>query len=194
MHCNSSVPNIFESTNSHLTLLIFPNKTKSSHIIIHYQGIKVPHSSIIKSLSPTLYNQILLLLDKGLSAHQIFSSTGVHTSTISRLYSKHYSTLSKSAGGHPAKLSPSNIWHTIYLITSRKAETAIEISKTLANIINQPLSTKTIAGQLKKTGMKAMVKKKRPLLTKRYKQEQLHWAISTQELDCGGLEEGYMVR
>jgi Transposase len=131
----------------------------------------------MKSLSPTLYNQILSLLNKDLSAYQIPSSTGIHTSTISRLHSKHCSTLSKSATGHPAKLSPSNIQHAIYLIISRKAETAVEISKTLANIINQPLSAKTIARQLKKTGMKAVVKKKRPLVTKRYRQEWLDWAL-----------------
>jgi DNA-directed RNA polymerase specialized sigma54-like protein len=125
----------------------------------------------MKSLSPTLCNQTLSLLDKSLSVHQISSSTGVHTSTISRLHSKHYSTLSKSAGGHLAKLSLSNIWYAIYLITSRKAETAVEVSKTLANIINQPLSAKTIARQLNKTGMKVVVKKKRPLLTKRHRQE-----------------------
>jgi hypothetical protein len=113
----------------------------------------------MKSLSPTLCNQILSLLDKGLSAYQI-SSYGFYTSTISRLCSKHHSTLSKSAGGCPAKLSPSNIWHTVYLIISRKAETAIEISKTLANIINQPLSAKTIARQLKKTGIKAVERRK----------------------------------
>jgi Transposase len=45
-------------------------------------------------------------------------------------------------------------------------------------MINQPLSTKTIARQLKKTRMKAVVKKKRPLLTKRHRQEWLDWALA----------------
>ena len=98
--------------------------------------------------------------------------------SISRLHSKHSSTLSKSSGGCPPELSSANIHHAVHLIVSGKAETAVEVPKTLSNIINQPLSAKTVARQLKKTGMKAVVKKKRPLLTKRHRKERLDWALA----------------
>src|SRR5258707_12149891 len=96
----------------------------------------------MRYLSSTLCNHILSLLDKGHSAHQISSTTGVSIASISRLHSKHCSTLSKSSGGCPLKLSSANIHHAICLIVSGKAEPPVEVSKTLPNIINQPPSDK----------------------------------------------------
>ena len=93
-------------------------------IIIH------PHTTM-RSLTAPQQSHILSLLDKGKSAHQISSLTGLHTSTISRLHSEHCSTLSKSIGGHPSKLSPPNIYYALCLITTQKAENAVQITKTL---------------------------------------------------------------
>jgi transposase len=132
----------------------------------------------MRSLSSTECNHILSLLDKGHSAHQISSTTGVSMSSIPRLRSKHCSTIFKSSGGHPPKLSSANICYPVHLIISGKAETAVEVSKTLSNITNQSISTDTVARMLKKTGMKAVLKKKRPLLTNRHRRERLDWALA----------------
>jgi transposase len=67
--------------------------------------IILPHITM-KSITPAQQQHILSLLDKGKSGQQISSLIGVHASTISRLRSKHCSTLSKSIGGRPSKLSP----------------------------------------------------------------------------------------
>ena len=134
----------------------------------------------MRSLSLAQTKHILYLLDSGQSAHQISSSTGIHTSTISRLRSKHRSSLQKSLGGRPSKLSPANTRHAIHLITSRKAENAVQITRTLKDIINQPLSAKTVQRHLSQAGMKAVVKKKRPFLSKRHRRERLDFAITHQ--------------
>ena len=63
----------------------------------------------MKSLSPAVQDHILSLLDSGLSGHQISSQTGVCNATISRICSKHFPSLHKSSGGHPTKLSQTNI-------------------------------------------------------------------------------------
>jgi hypothetical protein len=78
------------------------------------------------------------MLDAGHSAHSIAFITGVHSSTISRLHSKEHSELQKSSGGHPTKLSPANICHAVHLITSQKAENAVQVTKTLYNITTSP--------------------------------------------------------
>ena len=132
----------------------------------------------MRSLTPAQQTHILSLLDKGQSSHKISSLTGTHTSTISRLRSKHRSTLSKSIGGCPSKLSPSNIHYAIRLITTQKAENAVQITKTLGDITNQPLSSKTVRRCLKKAGMKAVVKKKRPLLSKKHRRNRLDFALA----------------
>ena len=42
------------------------------------------------------------------------------------------------------------------------------IANALTNIVNQPLSTSTVHRQLRKTGMKAVVKSKQPLLSAKH--------------------------
>src|SRR5882724_1547289 len=105
------------------------------------------------------------MLDAGHSAAHIASSTGHGVGTISRLHSKHRSHLSKPVGGCPSMLSSTNIHHVVRLISSGKASTAVDVTKTLSSIINQPLSAQTVSNSLKKAGMKAVVRKKKPLLS-----------------------------
>src|SRR5438876_5456792 len=135
----------------------------------------------MRSLSTAQTNHILSLLDSGKSVYQIQSSTHFGLGTISRLHSKHCSSLQKSLGGCPPKLSPANTRHAIHLIRTGKAENAAQVTKPLQDIINQPLSTKTVHRHLKKAGLKTVVKCKRPLLTKCQKKERLDWAISHQD-------------
>ena len=98
----------------------------------------------MRSLSLTQQQHILTLLDSNHSAHQIATIIGCSVSTISRLCSKHCSNLSKSYGGRLSKLSSYNIRHAVHLITSKKAENAVQVAKTLSTIINQPLHSNTI--------------------------------------------------
>ena len=132
----------------------------------------------MQSLFLAQKNTILSLLDTGKSTHSISATTGVHASTISRLCSKQCSELQKSIGGHPSKLSPANIHYATHLITSWKAENAVQVTKTLCNIINQPLSPSTVHDHLKKAGMKAVVKSKCPLLSAKHCKARSDWAYA----------------
>jgi hypothetical protein len=55
------------------------------------------------------------------------------------------------------------------------------VRKALAAITNEPLSTQTVRRELKKVGMKAVVKKKKPLLTKHHCANRLNFAIEHQD-------------
>ena len=77
------------------------------------------------------YNNIISLLEAGHSAHQISSATGVHTSTISRLHSKHHPYLLKSSGGHPTKLSSFKICHGLCLKRLKMLSRLLKLFKTL---------------------------------------------------------------
>ena len=66
-----------------------------------------------------------------------------------------------STGGYPVKLSLANICHTVNLLTSGKAGTAVQVSKALQPITNQPVTTQMVHRHLRRTGMKAVVKKKK---------------------------------
>ena len=98
----------------------------------------------MRTLSLTQKNCILSMLNAGHSTHHIGSITGVYASIISRLCSKEHSELYKSSGGCPTKLSPTNIRYAIHLITTREAENAVQITKSLKTITNQSLSPTTV--------------------------------------------------
>ena len=119
---------------------------------------------MVRSLSLTQQKSILSMLDSGHSGEDIAKKTGIRHATIYRLHSKEHSALPKTVGGHPSKLFPINICHTQHSISTGRAETAVQVTKTLTNIINQPLFANTVFQHLKKAGMKAVVKSKHSVL------------------------------
>jgi transposase len=134
----------------------------------------------MKAIPAAKVKFILSLLDSGKDGCATAASAGVSPSTVTRLRKKHHSSLSKSVGGHPSKLSTTNIHHAMHLIQTGKAENAAQITKPLQDIINQPLSTKTVCRGLKAVGMKAVRKKKRPFLSKKHRRARLDWALAHQ--------------
>ena len=134
----------------------------------------------MKVLSHATKSQILSMLLDGKSAHAISLNTGVNTSTITRLRKKDLPNIPVSSGGHPLKLSDANVRHATHLLTSGKANTAVDITKSLSSIIEQPLSAQTTRRHLRGHGLKAVVKQKRPLLNKRHRQNHLDFALAHQ--------------
>ena len=118
------------------------------------------------------------MLNAGHSTHHIGSITGVHASTISRLCFKECSELHKLSGGYLTKLLPINIRHADHLITTKKAENAVQIIKSLKTITNQSLSLTIVQQHLKKAGMKAVVKRKHPLLSVKHCKARLTYAYA----------------
>ena len=137
-----------------------------------------PSFHTMKSLSPAQTEHIITLLDKGKSAHEIASITGHGVSTISRIHFKHWSFLFKSIEGQPCKLSSSDIYYTIRQITSQKIDHAVQATKLLQDMNGVSISARTVGRALKKAGMKAVVKKKRPKLTKRHRRERLDFTMA----------------
>ena len=74
-----------------------------------------------------------------------------------------------------------DVRHALYLINSGKADNSAQVTRMLRNITNQDLSSETVCQQLKKVGWKAVVKKKRPFLSKRHQRERVDFAVSHKE-------------
>ena len=120
-----------------------------------------------------------MLMD-GKSAHSISLETCVNTSTITRLHKKHLPHISVSSGGHLPKLSNTNIRHASYLISSGKVNTTVDVIKTLSTITSHSISTQTTQRYLKNYGLKAVVKGKKPLLSKKHWQAYLDFTLAYQ--------------
>src|SRR5215469_2041447 len=124
---------------------------------------------------------ILSLLDLCYSHRQISSKTGVSKTTVTRLCSRHRPYLKKHPGGQPLKLSETSVRYALRLIGSGKADNAVQVTKSLQEITNKSLCAQTVRNGLKKVGMMAVVKRKRPLLTEKHKKERLDFAIAHQD-------------
>jgi len=115
-----------------------------------------PHYTM-RPLSVDKLNMVISRLNSGQTTCQISSTFGVSSGTISK---KNFPGLPKSSGGHPVKLSPANICHTTTLITSEKAETAVQVSKALQTSTTKPIIAQKVCRHLGATGVKAVVKRK----------------------------------
>jgi hypothetical protein len=141
----------------------------------HCQLHKSPQTTMHKlTTAQTLY--IITLLDSGLSGGQIHDETGFSSATISHIHSQHCSNLPKASGGHPAKLTMANIDYARRIIRMGKVDNAVEATKALQNIVNTPISSQTVRRQLKARGMKAVVKRKRPLLKPHHRRARMEFA------------------
>src|SRR5712672_2572397 len=108
-----------------------------THSFISYQY----HHKIPFSCSK---NHILSMLDAGHSVYYNAFAADVHAFTMSKLCSRKHSELQKYTGGCPTKIPPPNILSTIHFISIYKAESAVQMTQTLRNIINKPLSPSTV--------------------------------------------------
>ena len=133
---------------------------------------------IMKDTSTAQINLVVSLLNSGHTGYQISSQTGLSSFTISRIHSKYCPNIAKSSGGHPTKLSENDLQYASWLIGTWRADNAVQVTKSLQVLTNQSLSVQTVRNGLKEVGMKAVVKKKRPLLSKRHRRARLDFAIA----------------
>ena len=137
---------------------------------------QIPSHTLMRSLTPAQCTCVLELLDKGQSCPAISSITGIGVGSIFNIHSKHHSTISKSVGGCPQKLSPANTQYAIHCIASQKAENATEVTNTLQDMTNTFFLVKTVQRALRGTGMKAVTKQKQPFLSKKHRRLRMDFA------------------
>ena len=146
-------------------------------------GPTKPHNTTLsftatmKATNPTTKANVFHLLHSGLSIHQTASQLSLSTGTVSSICSKHCPGLANLTGSHPPKLSASDIRHTLYLFSSKKAENAVQVTQALRDVGGTSLSASTTRRHLKRASLKAVIKKKKPLLTARHRKSRLELAL-----------------
>ncbi|KZT01662.1 uncharacterized protein LAESUDRAFT_795606 [Laetiporus sulphureus 93-53] len=121
-----------------------------------------------KAVATETVNHVIALLQNGKSLREIEALTGLHYSTISKLRSTHCPTISKAKGGRPSLLSTANLHYATRLIGTGKATTSPAVARALGDVTGRVVNAETVRRGLKKAGMKAVVKRRRPLLAARH--------------------------
>jgi transposase len=124
---------------------------------------------------------ILSLALNGHSTRTIASRLNLCQSTVSRILRTLHPNQHHSSGGRPSKLSPTSQRAILNQITTGKASNAVQATHYINTIISTPVSSETVRRVLRKHSFKAVVKKKKPLLTARHKQKRLAFANKYRE-------------
>lgn len=130
----------------------------------------------MKSLSSETRHTILIKLQNGKSYRQIATEMHVSPSTISRLCKSIGFTPPPSPRGRPRKLSDHAARYLCRYLLSGAADNAAQLQRSL----NLPVSPQTIRNVLKRAGLRAIVKVKRPLLSRAHRKARLAFALRHQ--------------
>jgi transposase len=130
----------------------------------------------MKPISQDIRNDIITLINNGHSIRQVAKQLGIHYSTVSRVRRDNSCNVKKSRGGRPSKLTATDKRRVVRMITSGEVDTATQAKQQLCNAIDTNISTKTVVRELKKAGMKATTKQKKPLLLSRHIRQRLEFA------------------
>ncbi len=128
----------------------------------------------MRPLSPEQHHKILLMLTNGKSVRDIAKECKCSIGAVSSLHATISPSLPPSHGGGPSKLTPQDCRRITRLVTSTKADNAVQVQR----IAGLQVTVQTIRNALKAEGMMAGGKKKKPLLQQHHYKARMdfcHW-------------------
>jgi hypothetical protein len=110
--------------------------------------------------------------------------TGVSKSTVARIAQTLELNKENLPIGRPSKLSPIDKRHIIHHIETGQFNNAVQATKHINTIIEDPIHPQTVRNALRKNNMKAVVKAKKPFLKHAHREARLafarkyeHWTV-----------------
>ena len=124
----------------------------------------------MKKTSSQKIQDVTILLQQGYSCRQVQSITGISKTTASRINKTYTEDEENNKGGGPSKLSAADQRRIISKITTGQLDNAVQATHFINNIIQDPVNPQTVRKSLKKANFRAVVKAKKPLLTKAHRE------------------------
>jgi transposase len=123
---------------------------------------------------------VLERLCQGESARKVAASVDISPRTVNRIRNDTISRAEKPSAGRQSILTERQRRQLARWVTSGSADTAVDLQAELRATSGTAVSVQTVRNALKSLGMKAYVKKKKPLLTPRHRKQRLDFAIKYQ--------------
>ena len=130
----------------------------------------------MKKISEEKRGIIINLLDSGLSAREIAKQCNVGRSTVNRIRNKLRPDINKPTGGRPDKLTNQTKCYIVRSISSGQSDTATNITKQLKNDAIVDVNSETVRHTLRKSGLTARKKVKKPRLQHHHKKKRYEFA------------------
>src|SRR6266850_8279488 len=151
------------------------------------------HNYIMHPISSSQKENILSLASNGHSTCHIASSLGVSQSTVSRVLKDLLPNRNIPLSGCPSKLSPTSQHSIVTQITMGKVANAVQATQHINSIISTPVSSDSQKNP-QETLIQGCDKEEKAIALCSSQKEAVGLCFKVQELDCGGLEEGDLVR
>ena len=130
----------------------------------------------MRSIPSVQKENIIALANNGQSTRKIASSLGVSQSTVVKILQNLLSNHQSPHSGCPSKLSATSERAIITQITTGKVANAVQATKHINFIIPNPVFSQTVRRVLKRHSLKAVTKKKKPLLSTVHHKKHLAFA------------------
>ena len=119
----------------------------------------------MRAISNQLHDDILAMIDKGLSDRQIAKSKSVGRSTVQRIRRDKRLDAVHQKYGRPSSLTTRDRQFLVRAVTVKGNKTAVQANQVLCSELGTVVSDATVRRALKKKGLEAEVKKKKPKLS-----------------------------
>lgn len=118
-----------------------------------------------------------LLLSNKLSLREISKRTGISKSRVG-VFAKELKVRRNDFGGRKPILSTTDVTFAVTQMTSKKVDSAENLTSVLIEMKGRSLSSKTVRRALHNAGLKATTKKKKPTISQKNRKERLAFAKS----------------
>src|SRR5689334_20639706 len=130
----------------------------------------------MKTISSQKKLDILSALDQGLSLREVAKRVSVSYGTVQSISSKERKDRIMPKKGRPKAISKTLTRVCIRNITTGQADTAVDIQRQLASNHDVNVASRTVENMMKRSGLKACVKVKKPFLSQRHRRLRLRFA------------------
>jgi transposase len=127
-------------------------------------------------ISSSQKENIISLAANGYSTRKIASRIGLGRTTISRTLQEMLPDRQIPSSGRPSKLSVTTQHFILREIKTGRAANAVQAAQNINSTISEPVSSSTVRRLLRKHSFKAVVKKKKPLLSAGHRKKRLAFA------------------
>lgn len=120
----------------------------------------------MRPIPQEIVNNIISLLNQGLSTRKIGKICKVSNFTVQKLRNIHCPNVEIKKGGRPKKLTVQDKRFCVRALTSGRAKTAREVTNRLKEDMGVSVSVKTVTRALNQAGLASAEKKKKPMLSR----------------------------
>ena len=135
----------------------------------------------MRPISQQKQNDLIALLNQGLSTRKIASQLRIGKSTVWKIRKQFVPELKLPAKGRPRSINPRQENQIIRSLASGRIDTAADAQRNLSNDHKTNVSVQTVRNMLKRKGLKSCVKIKKPLLKPQHKKQRMAFAKKYQD-------------